>query len=282
MLRKLLAVVGVSSLLIAAPLSAASAADMPVKVPAAVYDWSGTYFGGHVGGGWGQNDILDGAGTACSVTTTGCAGFAAINATSVQSVNTNGWLGGVQAGTNYQFGKLVVGAEADFSWTGINGKNTAFFGPPIFAAGTGFNRTESVNTDWTGTATTRIGIAHDRWMLYGKAGAAWAHTSYNDGYVGVGGGLANVQFFTQTPSEIRVGWTVGTGIEWAFWNNWSAKLEYDYMNFGERTFSAPVALSPGFKVGAVPISSIGATLQNYQVINEVKFGLNYKFMSNLW
>ena len=29
-------------------------------------------------------------------------------------------------------------------------------------------------------------------------------------------------------SESRTGWTVGGGIEWAFWNNWSAKVEYDH------------------------------------------------------
>jgi opacity protein-like surface antigen len=35
-------------------------------------------------------------------------------------------------------------------------------------------------------------------------------------------------------SEIRPGWTVGGGVEWVFWNNWSAKIEYDFYDFGTR------------------------------------------------
>jgi hypothetical protein len=54
----------------------------------------------------------------------------------------------------------------------------------------------------------------------------------------------------------RVGWTVGTGVEWAFWNDWSAKLEYDYMNFGTRTFNEPGATAPGALGGPAAVAAV--------------------------
>jgi len=35
------------------------------------------------------------------------------------------------------------------------------------------------------------------------------------------------------------GWLVGAGIEWAFWPNWSAKVEYNYLGLDDRTFIVP-------------------------------------------
>ena len=71
----------------------------------------------------------------------------------------------------------------------------------------------------------------------------------------------------------RVGWTVGTGIEWAFWQNWSVKAEYDYLDFGSRN----VAIN-GSALG-VPLQ-LG--LQDNNHVNQFKAGLNYKFMPNFW
>jgi len=70
-------------------------------------------------------------------------------------------------------------------------------------------------------------------------------------------------------SETRVGWTVGAGVEWAVWENWSVKLEYDYLDFGSRTvaFNDPL-------LGAANISVS-------QRISEVKLGVNYRFGSPL-
>src|SRR6266852_4208451 len=45
-------------------------------------------------------------------------------------------------------------------------------------------------------------------------------------------------------SENRVGWTVGTGIEWAIWNNWSIKAEYDYLDFGNKTVAINGTILP--------------------------------------
>src|SRR2546421_9628402 len=93
---------------------AAMAADIsrPVyKAPPAgalpvTYDWTGFYVGGHVGYGWAQKEWQD--------------SFGLFNVSNTP----NGFLGGGQAGFNYQIGQFVLGAEGDFSWTGINGGRT--------------------------------------------------------------------------------------------------------------------------------------------------------------
>lgn len=256
--------------------SFAAAADMPLPAaaPAAVYDWSGFYVGGHVGGGWQSNSITDNDLLTMLAIGNGNPGFMAFNQP-VQTVNGSGFIGGVQGGANYQIGKLVVGAEADFSWGSITGSNTTFLHKAAF----GITRTLTADTIGIGTMTTRLGVAHDRWLVYGKAGAAWARTNYAESDISTPGFSAN-PVYTGTATEARVGWTLGAGIEWAFWNNWSAKLEYDYLNFGARTtteFGSIGVGVPNLTAGPAPL-----TLQNYLTISEVKLGINYKFMPNFW
>jgi outer membrane immunogenic protein len=246
------------------------AADLPFKAaPAAVpaaFDWSGIYIGGHIGGGWATNDLSD-------------PGIAIIGAflglPPVQTVDSSGILGGVQAGWNYQIGRLVLGTELDFSWADINGNNTATFAPGIGGPGTGLTRALTANTDWIGTSTVRLGYAHDRFMLYSKAGVAFAHTNYTSTWNTFGPGAPGI-IFTGAGDKTQVGWTVGFGGEYAFWNNWSAKLEYDFMDFGSKTVAINGVVGG---VGGLP-ASFG--LVNEQIVQEVKFGVNYKIMPLLW
>jgi outer membrane immunogenic protein len=265
--------------------STVHAADMPApaapaesSLPPAPYDWSGLYFGGHFGGGRESNELSDSPeifGIFGSIIGFGLAG--ALNVP-VQALNSSGILGGVQGGTNFQIGKLVVGTEADFSWAGISGSSTAFLTTPIISP-FGLNRTLGANTSWIGTVTARMGIAHDRWLLYTKGGAAWAKNSYTDAYTASLTPPSTFSF-AGAASETRSGWTVGTGLEWAFWNDWSAKIEYDYMNFGTRAVNNTGTAFNNFTNPRV--LQVITTVQNNQNINEVKLGLNYKFMSNFW
>jgi outer membrane immunogenic protein len=224
----------------------AMAADLPIrKAPpppavAAVYNWSGLYIGGHVGYGWGETEIADHTflGNALFIPT--------------QKIDSNGFLGGVQAGWNYQFGGFVLGAEVDFSWADVKGDQTSVI------ANVDVNR--SSNATWIATATTRLGYAWDRVMVYSKLGAAWANFDY-DNNISVGG----ASLYSSSASEMRAGWTVGTGIEWAFAGAWSAKAEYNYIDFGRRT---------------VDFASFQGTPVNLDVdqrISVVKAGVNYRF-----
>jgi len=273
---RLLAGIAITAVMV----GSAFAADMPLKAPPPVlaYDWSGMYIGGVIGGAWANNDISD---PGCSV----CGVFFGVNGGPlgvpvVQTTSGSGFIGGVEGGDRYQFGKLVVGWEADITWGDMNGTNATSFGQPFLPPGALLTRSITADTKWAATAVSTVGIAHDRWLVYGKAGVAWAHTDYTDNWSVVGlplfGGLGS-------DNNNRAGWTVGTGIEWAIWNNWSLKAEYDYLDFGTRT----VAVN-----GSLPLASpftpataglgISEGLQNTNHINQFKAGLNWHIAPNYW
>jgi outer membrane immunogenic protein len=158
------------------------------------YYWTGFYGGGHLGVGW-----SDGA---------------------------SGFLGGGQAGFNYQINKWVLGVEGQFSGTSIKDNVNATF---VFPGAIATAHAET-SLDWVSTLAPRFGYAFDRWLVYGKVGGAWAHASANLSAnvisPGVGGGIAGT--VTQNVS----GWMLGIGTEYALWNNWTAKMEYNMMDFG--------------------------------------------------
>jgi outer membrane immunogenic protein len=74
---------------------------------------------------------------------------------------------------------------------------------------------------------------------------------------------------TLNASATRTGWTVGGGIEWAFWNSWSAKVEYDFYDFGTHR----VTLGGTFAGGPATVPGVDVK----QTISAVKFGINYRF-----
>ncbi len=211
-------------------------------------------------------------------------------------MNDTSFLGGLQAGANYQIGRLVLGTEFDFSWTGLNSSATAgmpltpYFGPYLNSYypnnPTYDNESFNSRTNWIATSTTRIGVAADNWLLYGKAGAAWENAKYMLSHAGcVECGLtSDYQPFSWsgTTSDTRLGWTVGVGLEWAFARNWTAKLEYDYMNFGAKMeFFSGVAT--GGYYGSTyncyygPCAATNISASVFQQVSELKAGINYKF-----
>jgi outer membrane immunogenic protein len=223
---------------------------MPVKAPIAApvphFSWTGCYVGAHVGGGWGQKDFTD------EFFTTDFFG----QVPSSPTANTSGWLAGGQVGCDYQFATTwVVGVEGAGSWANIRGSSDPFFsGKAVFNA----------QTKWIATATGRLGYASDRWLIYAKGGAAWAGDNYQ-----VPGTFAGVPF-NYSGSETRSGWTIGAGVEWAFWQNWSAKVEYAYYDFGTRSLNL---IDPGVVgTGLGPDSS-----SIKQRIQTVTLGINYHF-----
>jgi outer membrane immunogenic protein len=260
----------------------AFAADMPLKAapaPYLTYDWSGIYIGGVIGGQWSRIE------TSAFDPTFGLFGIPGglLGSPGAQTFDTNSFIGGVEGGDRYQFGKLVVGWEADVVWGDRSGTVTTtccngFLGlVPANALVT----TISANERWTATATSTVGIAHDRWLIYGKAGVAWTHNDFT-----VNSTLLGAPFFSGTggnaDNNSRVGWTVGTGIEWAIWNNWSIKAEYDYLDFGTR--AASINGSIGFlNAAGLPVTvPVNALVENDVRVNQFKFGINWHIMPNLW
>ena len=205
---------------IAASAVSAQAADlprappMPAKAPIAyaprLFDWTGIYVGGHVGGGFSESSWSD------PITGIGNGTF-----------NNFGFLGGAQVGANVQFNRLVLGLEGDFSWTSLKASRRDSIGETI-----------GTSVPWTSTITGRVGAAFDRLLVYGKGGLALAQdrSSLTD----LGGNSATDNF-------VRKGWTVGAGIEYALDDHWSAKIEYDYLGFGSQALSFTTPLE---KVGS--------------------------------
>jgi opacity protein-like surface antigen len=185
----------------------------------------------------------------------------------------NGWLGGGTAGVNAQAGVFVAGVEGEWMWTGIKGSRT--FAMPFGGTGTQTS-TISSRIDWLSMASLRAGfVAADRWLVYGKAGVALAserHT-FDATQIRPGVGSATIGL---NGERLHTGFVVGAGVEHAFWKNWSAKLEYNYINFRQQA----VATSGPETVNTPPLTG---TLDFVQRINAreelhlIKFGVNYHF-----
>lgn len=240
MKRVLLAGVGI--LAIALATGAATAADLPRAAPyptkapayvAQVYNWTGFYVGAHAG--WGRVDL-----TSTVVAPPGFGTF---------GTDESGFLGGGQIGANYQMGQFVIGVEGDISWTDIGRTNTA--------TALGITVTESANVDFIGTLAARLGYAFGPAMIYVKGGAAWLDWSASATATGLLVGTASY-------GATETGWLVGGGVEYGLTPNWSAKLEYNYLDFGtERTTFG----------GALAGTVIDTDLSTHVV----KAGINYRF-----
>lgn len=233
------------------PLAIASAADLPLKAPPAAYaayNWTGFYGGGEFGGGWATEQV------------TNVEGGTSFPSGSIDNpINYSGVLGGLYAGYNYQINWLVVGVDGDYTWANLKGSATDV----SRVDGEVANFSGSVH--WISTATGRVGYATNNWLFFAKAGWAWA--GFSDGSVQ---DFASGAFdHTTTDSTSRNGWTVGGGIEWGFSAHWSAKLEYDFVNFNTTTYNATETTR--FDVVSFPSRSATSSL------NMLKGGVAYRF-----
>jgi outer membrane immunogenic protein len=204
----------------------AQAADIPrpvykgVHPVVAYYNWTGFYVGVNGGYGWGSSDW---------------------SAVPTASNKPKGFLAGGTLGYNYQTGSIVWGIEGDFDWSNIKDEVTC---APGVLCGTQLN--------WLTTLRGRLGYAFDRWLPYITGGAAYGNVEATLNVPAFG--------FTASSSNNQLGWTAGVGIEYAFLSNWSAKIEYLYVDLG--SFNA----APAPLVNNVSFTS-----------NIVRAGLNYKF-----
>jgi outer membrane immunogenic protein len=207
---------------------AAMAADMPLKAPAyvPVYNWTGLYIGGTVGGAWGSFDPQ--SSTAYSQTgyfrTTS---VPAINAAGVQSVNPSAFTGGFEAGYNLQRGNFVYGIEGDIESFHLNGSASAGALYPCCAPA-GFTVTSNASTTWLATVRGRLGYAVNNWLFFATGGVAFTDLHGNFGFSDTYAAATE----SASLSSTQTGYTVGGGVEAGLWGNWSVKAEYLYVNFG--------------------------------------------------
>ncbi len=216
---------------------------MPINAPLGPppFTWTSCYAGIQVGGGLGQTNLNDSAGILSPFTDFTSAG-----------TNISGYVLGGQIGCDYQFApNWVAGIEGAASGGNIAGSAGVAL-PDI----PGDSATFSEHTDLLTSITPRVGYAWNNWLLYAKGGVAWAGNRYS-----ASDALATYDY---EGLETRFGWTAGAGVEWALWNDWSLKLEYDYYGFGTRSVTFIDNITGN--VGPLDIR------QNIQVI---KLGLNF-------
>lgn len=254
------AVAMIVSVAAASPVLAAdlpSAGPPPAKAPVAFapppppFTWTGIYVGGNIGWGWTSVTLTDvgpdfpgpGVPAATQVFPLG----------TQNSISQNGFLGGAQLGFNYQISQFVVGLEGDFDYTAIkNNQSAGVFG--------GANYTDP----WTATFDARFGVALNRALLYGKAGGAWMQEKYNV--------TSGIDSSAMTGTFSRWGWTVGAGLEYAILDNLTAKVEYDFMDFGSQN----QALTPN-ATDLVTGNVTGDTNKSQLTASVVKVGVNFLF-----
>ncbi|MET0721885.1 MAG: outer membrane beta-barrel protein [Tardiphaga sp.] len=222
----------------------AQAADMAAKAPylkapiLAVYDWTGFYLGVNAGFGIGRDR------TGHSFTNDSL------------YLAPQGAFGGGQIGYNWQtsslFGPLVYGVEADIQGAGLDDGNVNVAGP------LGLRTAYSSKVDWFGTVRGRVGIATGPVLSYFTGGYAYGNvkTSITEGGIGA---FSN--------NRTQGGWTVGSGVEASLGGNWTGKIEYLYLNLGNKT--------DAFTALAIP-----QTFNTEVRENIFRVGLNYRIGGN--
>jgi outer membrane immunogenic protein len=210
----------------------------PSVVP--VWNWTGCYVGGHAGGLWAKSEEW-------IVRTPGGAFFGQ----SLGGHDVNGWLGGVQAGCDYQFaGGFVIGLQGDYAWSEAEGSHAS-----ALEVGVAYHSKAKSLASVTG----RVGYAWARFLGYVKGGGAWERDDYWATTIVLG--------TAYTASETRPGWTIGVGGEFAFTNFLSGFVEYGYYDFGTRE----IAFTP-------QVAGLGpAFVDIKETKSVVRAGLNFRF-----
>ena len=222
----------------------AQAADLAVKAPyykapvALVYDWTGFYIGVNAGVGIGRDRTQH---------------FIPPSADSLY-LSPQGGLGGGQIGYNWQtsslFGPLVFGVEADIQGAGLSDHYPSTFGGTI-----AYNQ----KLDWFGTVRGRVGLATGPVLSYVTAG--YAYGSVNTSITELGAPAFS------SGNRMQSGWTVGSGVEAALGGNWTGKIEYLYLDLGNKTDS--------FVAQATP-QALNTEIRE----NIFRVGLNYRIGGN--
>jgi opacity protein-like surface antigen len=201
-----------------------------------LYNWTGFYVGANFGAGISRESFTAGIGN----------GF---------STNPSGVVGGFQLGYNYQFApNYLIGIEGELELTSDTGNNNFFAGAAGPVGGL------SSNHNWYDTLDGRLGYVMGSSLLYIKGGAAWMNADYNMSAAGAAG------IASQSINITRFGWNIGAGLEYMILPQWSAKIEYNFLDFG----------TDSTNFGGVPVFGPGTTV--HTEVHEFKVGMNYHWL----
>jgi outer membrane immunogenic protein len=236
MKKLVVGIVGLTALLAAPAMAADLAARPTVKAvaPPPVFSWTGCYLGVHVGAGRQSSGFLTDA-----------------------PYGSVGALGGAQAGCNLQWRQFVIGVEGEYWASGLRDRD-------FFQSGS-FTDEESSRNRWDGAISLRSGLAFERAFIYGKLGVVWGKFEYADDQIDA------ADTFTGRGSATFTGVLIGAGFEYALTDNWTAKFEYNYLDFGDKVVDFTLtSCTPGCTTGTSRF-----TVKEVKQI--AKVGVNYKF-----
>ncbi|HXI05968.1 MAG: outer membrane protein [Bradyrhizobium sp.] len=215
---KKIALATLATLLLSGAASAADLAARPyTKAPmpvAAVYNWTGFYVGGHVGGTWTNEEFVNVANTTIFGDLAPGQGF---------RQRETGFIGGGHIGYNWQASNFVFGLEGSIDGLSTEGSfiNNVF--------GVGLDDRFSWRSEWMASVVGRAGVAFNNSLLYVKGG--WA---------GVNNRLSVIDTVPATGSGGQTvwhnGWTVGAGWEYGLTANWIIGVEYNYAQFETKSY----------------------------------------------
>jgi outer membrane immunogenic protein len=246
--------------------TSASAADIsPVPVAPAPLSWTGVYFGVQGGGGWGDSDGSITGFQPCFGG--GCGPVIVLSPGGLmrQTINTAGPHGGGTVGFNWQSGPAVLGVEGELSAADLDGTASC---DDSFGFLAGAEASCHVKMTSYATAAGRLGGAIDHALLYVKAGGAWARFD-EDVALGLVGFAQSASASIETD---RFGYVVGAGVEYALWGGWSAKVEYDFMDFGTKNVDFPLS-GPAIGGGL----TVHTFVDDQERVQLIKAGLNWRF-----
>ena len=210
----------VAGLFLALSAQCAVAKDITSDTP---YNWRGFFVGVQAGDLWSQTKVTD---TGTSTTT---------------NEATNGWVGGIEYGYNFQNGEWVFGSESDFGLSGAHG------------IGAAVGSANQYDINWDSHSRVRVGFAPNEGplLLYVAGGLAIAHFTFTDG-----------ESSTQT-SATYFGGSAGVGVEYGFSPNLSGQLEFVYDDY-----------AMGIGTGAIDTPDYVSHLQNASTI---RAAINFHF-----
>ena len=273
-----------SSLLAVGLLStSAYAADLPSRVGAPIFTWTGLYVGGTVGYGM-TNARVGNGDLAYDVFSAG--------AGSVRN-RPAGLAFGPTFGFNIQTTpKLVVGLETDYQWTGQS-KSSTRAGSFNLGSGTTldgtYTATGATRLNSFGTLRARLGFVPTtlpQTLLFVSGGLAYGSvkTSLSSVATGTytntsdceGPGCAFTQSASGSTNSYQVGWALGAGIESVLFDRWTWKAEYLHVDLGKA--SGTMNLNGSATVASVPVPAPTSVSYSNRVTNDLfRIGLNYRF-----
>jgi high affinity Mn2+ porin len=226
--------IGIALLCASALHRSAAGADLPPKASPTpqLFDWTGFYFGGHIGFATGSSDWLA---TEVGAPAPALGGMVDLFNSYNGFKGTGSYFHGLQAGYNAMLpSRLVVGFEADINTPSVIAGDQLIFSPLIGQAD--YNHTVLLS----GTARGRIGYAFDRWMAYGTGGFTWAYDRLKrTQLIGTPAGGSAFAGTEETAFLWRFGWTAGAGVEVPIGLKWTARAEYLYSDFGRGSVTFP-------------------------------------------